>query len=55
MDKKQFTDILEIYQSAVISVPYKMIHSWETAQDLAQDSFIRLWEYRDKIRGEKTH
>jgi RNA polymerase sigma-70 factor (ECF subfamily) len=53
MDKKQFTDILDMYQTAVISVLYKMINSWETARDLAQDAFINLWHYRDKIDEEK--
>ncbi len=53
MDKKQFTDILEIYQSAVIRIIYKMVNSWETARDLAQDAFLRLWRYRNKITEDK--
>jgi RNA polymerase sigma-70 factor (ECF subfamily) len=53
MDKQQFTDVLENYQSAIISVIYKMIHSWDTAQDLAQESFIKLWDDRGKIREDK--
>jgi RNA polymerase sigma-70 factor (ECF subfamily) len=53
MDNKHFSDILDTYQSAIISVIYKMIKSWETSRDLAQDSFIKLWDYRDKIREDK--
>jgi RNA polymerase sigma-70 factor (ECF subfamily) len=53
MDKKQFADILDLYQISVISVIYKMINSWETAQDLAQDAFLKLWHYRGKINEEK--
>jgi RNA polymerase sigma-70 factor (ECF subfamily) len=53
MDRDQFAEILEMYQSAIISVIHKMINSWETARDLAQDAFIRLWHYRDKISAEK--
>jgi len=53
MDKKQFTDILEIYQSAVIRIIYKMVNSWDTARDLAQDAFLRLWRYRNKISEDK--
>ena len=30
-----------------------MINSWETARDLAQDAFINLWHYRDKINEKK--
>jgi len=53
MDKKQFAEILETYHSAIISVIHKMIYSWEIAQDLAQDTFIKLWEYRDRIKADK--
>jgi RNA polymerase sigma-70 factor (ECF subfamily) len=53
MDKQQFAEVLEIYQSALISVIHKMINSWETARDLAQDAFIKLWHYRDKISEDK--
>ena len=53
MDKDQFAEILDIYQSAVISVIHKMINSWETARDLAQDAFVKLWHYRDKVSMEK--
>ena len=53
MDKNQFTDILRIYQSAIISVIHKMVNSWDTARDLAQDSFLRLWNYRHKIKEDK--
>ena len=53
MDKNQFAEILEVYQSAVISVIHKMTDSWETARDLAQDTFVRLWNYREKISDEK--
>jgi RNA polymerase sigma-70 factor (ECF subfamily) len=53
MDRNQFADILEFYQYAVITVIHKMINSWETARDLAQDSFIKLWYNRDKIKEDK--
>ena len=53
MDNENFADIIETYQSAIISIIYKMTKSWESARDLAQDSFIKLWDYRDKIRTDK--
>lgn len=53
MDKNQFSELLEDYQAAVISVIHKMTNSWETARDLAQDAFVRLWNYREKISDEK--
>jgi RNA polymerase sigma-70 factor (ECF subfamily) len=30
-----------------------MINSWDTACDLAQDVFLKLWHYRDKISDDK--
>ena len=53
MDKQKFSEVLRIYQSAVISVIHKMINSWDTAHDLAQDAFVKLWHYRDRISEDK--
>jgi len=30
-----------------------MINSWDTAHDLAQDAFVKLWHYRDRISEDK--
>ena len=53
MNNEQFAEIVEQYQSPIISVIQKMVVSWDIARDLAQDSFIRLWDYRDKIISDK--
>ena len=50
---EQFEDIVEQYQTSVIALIDRMVNSMETARDLAQDSFIRLWHYRDKIKPDK--
>jgi RNA polymerase sigma factor (sigma-70 family) len=50
MSEEQFSVIIEKYQIPVISLIFKMISSWETARDLAQDTFVKLWNYRDKIQ-----
>ena len=50
MSEEQFSIIIEKYQLSVTSLIYKMVSSWETARDLAQDTFVKLWNYRDKIQ-----
>jgi RNA polymerase sigma-70 factor (ECF subfamily) len=44
MDPKQFTYFLEQYQRPLLSVVFKMVQSWETARDIVQDSFLKIWE-----------
>jgi hypothetical protein len=53
MDSNQFGDILEIYQPPINSVVYKMVNSIGNARDLAQETFIKLWYYCDRICEDK--
>ena len=52
MNEEQFSALIDKYQVAVISLIYKMISSRESARDLAQDTFIKLWNYRSKIKSD---
>ena len=49
LNHKTFSAIIERYQKPIIALLYKMVHSWETARDLAQDTFLKLWDNRKKI------
>lgn len=53
MDEDRFSEIIEEHQRAIISVIKKMVVSWDTARDLAQDTFLKLWDYRNKINYDK--
>ena len=53
MDEDQFSEIIEEYQRVIISVIQKMVNSWDTARDLTQDTFLKLWDYRNKINYDK--
>lgn len=44
MNSEQFTQLIGQYQKPLLSVVYKMVHSWETSKDIVQESFVRLWE-----------
>lgn len=50
MSEEQFSVIIDKYQTPVVSLIYKMVSSWETARDLAQDTFVKLWNYRNNIK-----
>lgn len=55
MTKEQFSNIILRYQKPVISLMYKMVYSWEVARDLAQDTFLKFWNHRNKIDLNKSH
>ena len=49
MDSATFSKIVDNYQKAVIAVIYKMVSSWETARDLAQEVFLKLWKQHRSV------
>ena len=53
MTHDQFNDIVLQYQKPVLSCIYKMVYSWEISKDLAQESFLKLWNSKDKIKKNK--
>jgi len=53
MTKEQFNNFILQYQQPIISIIYKMVFSWESARDLAQESFIRLWKLKDQLIKDK--
>ena len=54
MTENQFCEIIERYKSPVIALIGKMVSSIETAQDISQDTFVRLWNYREKIKRDSS-
>lgn len=53
MTHEHFNDIVLQYQKPVISVIYRMVFSWETARDLAQEVFLKLWKARTKVISDR--
>ena len=47
MNRDQFNILIDRYEKPVISLVQKMVFSWETARDIAQESFIKLWNKKD--------
>jgi RNA polymerase sigma-70 factor, ECF subfamily len=54
MNSKQFTQFIEHYQRPLLSVVYKMVHSWEMAKDIVQESFIRIWGKYKSVGDESS-
>ena len=54
MIENQFDEIVDLYSQPILNIIYKMIHHKETAYDLAQDVFTKLWEHRNKFDQQKS-
>lgn len=48
-DMKAFAMLVERYQAPLIHFCLRMVGSHEDAQDLAQDSFVRVYRYLDRL------
>lgn len=49
MNKEQFRHIFDSYFDSIRSYVYYRISSEETAEDIAQDVFMQLWERRERF------
>lgn len=52
-DHAAFTEFVEAYYERVVRVAWSIVRSRETAQDIAQDVFVRIWERRRTIPAEQ--
>ncbi len=51
-DRPAFTLLLDRHLKAVAGFSYRMLMDAAEAEDVAQETFLRLWRYRDKWRPE---
>lgn len=49
MNKEQFKNIFDSYFDSIRSFVYYRTSSEETAEDVAQDVFMQLWERRERL------
>lgn len=49
-DKSAFSTLFNHYQKFVFSFGCKLMRSEETAEEIVQDVFVKIWEGRDKLR-----
>jgi len=51
-DTRAFAELVSRYQSPVIHFCHRMIGSIQDAEDIAQDSFVRVYRYLPRLRQE---
>ncbi|WP_316804274.1 RNA polymerase sigma-70 factor [Pedobacter nototheniae] len=53
-DSAAFNQVYHLYRKKVYAYAYRFTRCRETAEELTQDTFVRLWENRFKIDPEKN-
>jgi len=48
-DGASFTALVKHHSRAVYGVAYRMVSDHDTADSLAQEAFVRLWNYRERF------
>ncbi len=54
MTAKQYNDIVKLYSGRVYGLLIKCIKDKDEASDIVQDSFLKLWENRNKVDTKKA-
>ncbi len=49
MTKNDFEKLIDTYQQSILILIYRIVHEWETAKDLTQDVFVKIWEKHKAI------
>lgn len=54
MIENQFNLMVDRYSKPIFSIIYKMVNHKETAYDLTQDVFLKLWQHHDILNNTKS-
>ncbi|MBL1408875.1 RNA polymerase sigma factor [Sphingobacterium faecale] len=54
IDEESFKEVFNKYYDRIYSGFYKKTQSYEVAQDLSQQTFIKFWKYRDTYTADLT-
>lgn len=49
-DQKAYSRLFQLYENRVFAVAYKMTKSREAAEEIAQETFLKIWQHRDKLK-----
>ena len=53
-DKEAFRELVERYQRKVLSVAQGMVHNRDDAVEIAQETFVKVFENLDSFKGESS-
>ena len=51
MDADEFRSVVEQEQSRLFSFAFYMLRNAEEARDVAQESFVRLWQHHERVQA----
>lgn len=54
MNQIAYKKYLEKEKNRILSYAYYFLRNWEDAEDVTQEVFVKLWQYRDKIERNKV-
>lgn len=52
MTNEQFSQLVERYEKLVFTICYQMVHDYQEAQNLAQETFLSAYKHRDSCPPE---
>lgn len=50
LTENEFNDLYENYRDMYVNIANSYIHQFSTAEDIVNESFVKLWEKREEIR-----
>jgi RNA polymerase sigma-70 factor (ECF subfamily) len=53
-DEQAFTALVDRYKDRIVNFVYRMVGQYQTAEDLAQETFVRVYTRRDSYRPGST-
>ena len=52
--EQKLVEAMELYGDYIVQLCYTYVRNWPTAEDLAQETFIRYFEALPKFRGDSS-
>ena len=53
-DRRAFSELFELMHPRLLRYSWSFVHSEETARDVVQDVFLKLWQVRETINPERS-
>lgn len=52
--EEKLVEAMELYGDYIVQLCYTYVRNWQTAEDLAQETFLRYFEALSKFRGDSS-
>ena len=52
--EQKLEEAMDLYGDYIVQLCYTYVQNWQTAEDLAQDTFIRYFNALPKFRGDAS-